>query len=179
MKNIVNIVAFQAVWFASVIGAASGVPWLGAVLLVPFALWQLSVSDDPAYDRRAVILLCLAGALIDSIYPLAGMLGYVAPWPVPGLAPAWLVLMWINLGLTLNHSLAWLRGRHLLASAFGGIGGGLSYYAGYRLGAMEMYWPTPLAVGLIGLVWAAALPVMYAVLDRMARLSSGSVPTPR
>jgi hypothetical protein len=164
MKNIVNIVAFQAVWFASVIGAASGVPWLGAVLLVPFAIWQLSVSDDPAYD---------------SLYPLAGVLGYVAPWPVSGLAPAWLVLMWINLGLTLNHSLAWLRGRHLLASVFGGIGGGLSYYAGYRLGAMELYWPAPLAIGLIGLVWAAALPVMYAILDRMARLSSGSVPTPR
>ena len=179
MNNIINIVAFQAVWLASVLGAANGIPWLGAILLTPFAVWQLRVSRDPAYDRRAIVLLCIAGAVVDSAYPMAGILGYASPWPSAQLAPAWLVLMWVNLALTLNHSLAWLRGRYLLAAVFGGAGGGLSYYAGYRLGAVEAYWPTGVAFGLIGVVWAIALPVLYGLLDRLSPISTGSVPTPR
>ncbi len=179
MKNIVNIVAFQAVWFASVIGAARGLPWLGAVPLLPFAAWQLAVSDDPAYDRRAIALLCIAGVLIDSVYPLVGMLSYASAWPSGTLAPIWLVLMWVNLALTLNHSLAWLRGRPVLAALFGGSGGALSYYAGFRLGAMELHWGTPVTMVLIGLVWTLALPGLYGILDRMAALRNGPVPSPR
>jgi hypothetical protein len=179
MNNIINIVAFQAVWLGSVMGAANGITWLGAVLLIPFAVWQLRVSKDPAYDRRAIVLLCIAGALVDSAYPLAGMLGYASPWPSAQLAPAWLVLMWVNLALTLNHSLAWLRGRHLLAAIFGGTGGALSYYAGYRLGAVEVYWSSGVVFGLIGLAWAVALPVLYGLLDRLSQVSTGSVPSPR
>jgi len=179
MKNIVNILAFQAVWFASVIGAASGRPWLGAALLLPFTAWQLAVSDDPAYDRRAIALLCVAGLVIDSIYPLAGMLSYAAAWPSAMLAPVWLVLMWVNLALTLNHSLAWLRGRPVLAALFGGSGGALSYYAGFRLGAMELHWEAPATMALIGLVWSLSLPALYGILDRMAALSNGPVPSPR
>ncbi len=179
MNNIINIIAFQAVWLASVVGAANGIAWLGAVLLIPFAIWQLRVSKDPAYDRRAIVLLCLAGVLVDSAYPLAGALGYASPWPSARLAPAWLVLMWVNLALTLNHSLAWLRGRYLLAAIFGGAGGGLSYFAGYRLGAVEVYWSTGTVFVLIGVVWAVALPILYGLLDRLSQINSGSVPTPR
>ena len=179
MNNIINIVAFQAVWLSSVVGAANGMAWLGAVLLMPFAVWQLRVSKDPAYDRRAIVLLCIAGVLVDSAYPLAGMLGYASPWPLAQLAPARLVLMWVNQALTLNHSLAWLRGRYLLAAVFGGVGGGLSYYAGYRLGAVDVYWSSGVAFGLIGVVWAVALPALYGFLDRLSPVSTGSVPTPR
>ncbi len=166
-------------WFASVLGAAGGLPWLGAACIAPFLAWQLRASRDPAYDRRALVLLCLGGILIDSAYPLAGALSYAAPWPFPSLAPAWLVIMWMNLALTLNHSLAWLRRRYALAAVFGGLGGGLSYWAGSRLGAVEFHWPAWAAAGVIGLVWAAALPTAYALLERSAALSNGSGPIPR
>jgi hypothetical protein len=128
----------------------------------------MAVTRDRAYDRRALGIFFLGGIVIDSAYALAGVLAYAAPWPVPGLAPAWLVIMWLNLALTLNHSLAWLRRRYSLAAIFGGIGGGLSYWAGWRLGAVEFYWPAWAAAGLIGLVWAAALPGAYAILERSA-----------
>jgi len=154
-------------------------PWLGAACLAPFLAWQLAVSRDVAYDWRALGCLCLAGTLIDSIYPLAGVLTYAAPWPYPHLAPAWLVIMWLNLALTLNHSLAWLRKRYLLAAMFGGVGGGLSYWAGWRLGAVEFSWTPWAAAGLIGLVWAAALPALYWILERSSDLSNGSGPIPR
>ena len=166
MKNLINIVAFQVVWFSSVLGAANGLPWLGAIALLPFLVWQLRVSADAAYDRRALLVLGVAGLIVDSLYPLLGSLSYASPWPLSGAAPAWLILMWLNLALTLNHSLAWLRRRYLLAAVFGGTGGALSYWAGARLGAVELYWSTPAVVLLIGVIWAIALPVIYRVLER-------------
>ena len=57
MKNLINIVAFQGVWFTSVLGAAHGRPWLGALAFVPFLAWQLRSSSDPGYDLRALITL--------------------------------------------------------------------------------------------------------------------------
>lgn len=171
--------AFQVVWFASVYGASAGQPWLGATLLVPFVAWQLATSPDPSYDRRAMAVLGAAGFVIDSSYPLAGIASYSAPWPLPDLAPAWLVVMWVNLALTLNHSLSWLRARYRLAALLGGLGGGISYWAGWRLGAVEFHWPPWAAVALIGLVWTAALPSAYAILEPRPAVSNGSAPTPR
>ena len=170
MKNLINIASFQGVWFASVLGAAHGHPWLGALVLVPFLGWQLRTSADPGYDLRALLVLGVAGLMIDSVYPLLGSLSYSSPWPSPNLAPAWLVLMWVNLALTLNHSLAWLRRRYLLTALFGGIGGTLSYWAGARLGAMQLHWPASTVVPLIGAVWALLLPVVYRALERPPRV---------
>jgi hypothetical protein len=171
--------AFQVIWFASVHGASNGQPWLGGALLVPFVFWQLATSPDPAYDRRAMAVLSVAGFVIDSSYPLAGILSYAVPWPLQNLAPAWLVLMWVNLALILNHSLSWLRKRYGLAALLGGLGGGISYWAGWRLGAVEIHWPPWAAITLIGLVWTAALPLAYAILEPRSAISSESAPTPR
>lgn len=169
MKNLINIVAFQGVWFTSVLGAAHGRPWLGALAFVPFLAWQLRSSSDPGYDLRALITLGIAGLIIDSLYPLLGSLSYSSPWPSQAFAPTWLALMWLNLALTLNHSLAWLRRRYLLAALFGGIGGALSYWAGARLGAVRLHWPASTVIPLIGVVWALTLPATYRVLERSAK----------
>ncbi|UCC14583.1 MAG: DUF2878 domain-containing protein [Gammaproteobacteria bacterium] len=169
MKNFSNIVAFQGVWFASVLGAAHGYPWIGAVALLPFLLWQLGSSSDPGYDLRALLVMGAAGLAIDSIYPILGSLSYSSPWPSSGFAPAWLVVMWLNLALTMNHSLRWLRRRYLLAALFGSTGGALSYWAGARLGAMQLHWPTSTIIPLIGLIWAVALPATYRALERPER----------
>ncbi len=179
ISKLVNIVAFQTVWFASVLGAANGWPWLGTLCLAPFLVWQLSTSRDPTYDRNALLLMGAAGLIVDSAYPLAGVASYASPWPSPRLAPVWLLMMWLNLALTMNQSLAWLRGRYLLAALFGGLGGGLSYWAGWRLGAVEFLWPPWAAACLIGLVWAILLPLAYAFLERSAPISTESAQSPR
>jgi len=179
IHKLVNMTAFQVVWFASVHGASIGQAWIGSALLVPFAVWQFATSPDPAYDRRAMALLGVAGFVIDSSYPLAGILSYAAPWPFENLAPAWLVLMWVNLSLILNHSLAWLRRRYLLTAVLGGLGGAVSYWAGWRFGAVEFHWPPWASIAVIGLIWTAVLPAVYAILEPRRVVSSGSAPTPR
>lgn len=177
--TLVNLVAFQVVWFSSVLGAAAGQSWLGTACVFPFMAWQLTVSTDRAYDIRALGVMCLCGILVDSAYPAAGIVAFASPWPSANLAPGWLVVMWLNLALTMNHSLRWLRRRYWLAAVFGGIGGGFSYWAGERLGAVEFLWPPAGAAILIGLVWAVVLPCAYALLERSSMLSNGSAPIPR
>ena len=41
MKNLVNFVAFQAVWFAAVVGASYGLWWPGPIAAILFAAAHL------------------------------------------------------------------------------------------------------------------------------------------
>lgn len=162
---IINIVGFNAVWFASVLGAAHGLPWAGAAGLLVFAAWQLAASHDRRYDIAALVIMGAGGLVLDSLHLWAGTMTYMAPWPWANAAPAWLVVMWLNLALTLNHSLGWLRGRYALSAAMGAVAGPLAYLAGARLGAVSIELELIPAAAVLGLTWAVALPSAYALLE--------------
>jgi hypothetical protein len=156
----INFVLFQAAWFAAVLGAAHGMPWLG-VIAVPLAL-ALHLALSP--DWRPELLLALAAAatgfVFDSILIAAGMFSpvpYILPSPFSSL---WMVMLWVNLATTMNVSMGWLSGRYALAAVFGAIGGPVAYYSGAKLGAMTR---SPDAGGLagIGIAWAIAMPFLY------------------
>jgi hypothetical protein len=63
MRKIVNFIAFQIAWFAAVLGAAHGMPWLG-VVAVPLAL-ALHLALSP--DWRPELLLALVAAVVGFI----------------------------------------------------------------------------------------------------------------
>ncbi|NTW58003.1 MAG: DUF2878 domain-containing protein [Nitrospirae bacterium] len=160
MRKIVNFIVFQAAWFAAVLGAAHGMPWLG-VIAVPLAL-ALHLALSP--DWRPELLLALGAAatgfVFDSILIAAGMFSpvpYILPSPFSSL---WMVMLWVNLATTMNVSMGWLSGRYALAAVFGSIGGPVAYYSGAQLGAMTRL---PDAGGLVGIgvAWAIALPLLY------------------
>jgi hypothetical protein len=164
LRKVINFIAFQAAWFAAVLGAAHGMPWLG-VIAVP-AVLALHLAQSP--DWRPEILLAftaaVTGFIMDSVLIAAGAFS-----PIPSVFPApfsslWMVMLWVNLAATMNVSMGWLRGRHALAAVFGAIGGPVAYYSGAKLGAMT---GLPDAGGLlvIGIAWAIALPVLYGLMD--------------
>jgi hypothetical protein len=68
--------------------------------------------------------------------------------------------MWINFALTLRFSMSWLLGRYFLGAAIGALGGPAAYYAGARLGAVEFETSLTTSLVVVGLVWAAALPIL-------------------
>ena len=78
--------------------------------------------------------------------------------PAP-FSPPWLIALWLNLAAALNFSLAWLKGRHLLAAAFGAVGGPLAYYGGAKLGGVVTM---PGGWDLLALAagWAAMTPLL-------------------
>jgi hypothetical protein len=79
-----------------------------------------------------------------------------------------MVMLWVNLGTTLNVSMAWLRGRYALGAVFGAIGGPLAYYSGATLGAMTRL-PDPTGLISIGVTWAIAFPLLLSVNERLQR----------
>jgi hypothetical protein len=165
IRKIINVVAFQIGWFAAVLGAAHGMPWLG-VVVVPLVL-GLHLALSPDWRPELLLALCAAvtGFVFDSVLVAADAFSpvpYVFPAPFSSL---WMVMLWINFATTMNVSMGWLRGRYTLAAVFGAIGGPMAYYSGAKLGAMTRL-PDPGGLLGIGIAWAIALPLLY----RMAKL---------
>ena len=170
MRTVINFVLFQAVWFALVLGAARGLPWLGALAVAAALIIHFAMT--PPKERRVEVLLVVAAAALgfftDSCLGAAGAITLV-PWGFPApFSPLWMIMLWINLATTINVSLAWIRERHALAIVFGSIGGPVAYYSGAKLGAMTRL-PGPGDLLLIGLAWAVVFPLLLAVNRRLRR----------
>ena len=158
-RKAVNVALFQAAWFAAVLGAARGMPWLGPLAMLP----TLAVHQLLQEDRQAEVKLLLAAGVLGFIFDTAFVAGGVFTplqhlFPRP-LSPPWMVCLWLNFAATLNVSMAWLRGRYLLALLFGAIGGPLAYYSGAKLGATESL-PTTTGMLLLAIGWGAMTPLL-------------------
>lgn len=158
--NILNLILFQLGWFACVLPAAAGLPWVGPLFVgawvSAFALW---VRMKP---RAALIfpLAFLIGCLFDSALVLLGLVRFPDPTQFGGPAPIWMAFMWVNLAATLDSCLGWLRERYVLGGALGLLGGPLAYWGGDRLGGIELVDPLVLSLGAVGIEWAVAFPLL-------------------
>lgn len=160
IKHIVNFAIFNIVWFACVLGAANNLGWAGPLALACFAGWQLAVSHDHVGDIRLMGAAALIGWVVDTSYLQTGMLYYAAPVPDMNIAPWWIVSLWLNFALILNHSLRWLQAYPLLAAALGFVGGPLAYYGGVELEAVFLNQPPIIAYSVMGVVWAVVTPLL-------------------
>ena len=157
---IINAVLFQCAWFACVLGSAKGLTWPAALCFIALAIFQLQNKRRHSTDVRLLFVSVLLGLLIDSFWINAGIMSFTESSPVPQLAPAWIILLWMSFALTINHSLKWLNKHPALPIFMGLIGGPLSYLAGLKFGAVEYLQSTLLTSILLGLAWAASLTVL-------------------
>jgi hypothetical protein len=172
---VINFVLFQLGWFACVLGAANGRPWLGPLVVLVAVAVHLLRARRPMPELRLVLYAMLLGLVADSLLLATGWLRYPSGLWLPGLAPYWIVAMWALFATTLNLSLGWLRGRPLLAALTGAIGGPLSYLAGQKLGGIELLAPLPALVAL-ALVWAVAMPLLAWLALRCDGVSPSDLP---
>lgn len=163
MRNtLINIAAFQAGWFACVLGGANGMPWLGPLLALPVLGWHLVHASAPLMALKLLLVAAVAGSLFDQLLLSLGWIQYpAADWP-SWLLPFWMTTLWALFASTLNVSLRWLRGRTLLAVLFGLSGGPLAYLAGQALGALELMQKTPALLAL-AIGWGVMMPVLLRV----------------
>ena len=162
MKRVLgDFVAYQAAWFACILGAASGMPWLGPVVVCVFLASLLTIRRDRAAFALRMTGAAGLGAVADAILLRTGVLDFGSA-PV---SPLWMTALWPNLAATLDSSLGWLSGRYVLAAALGAVGGPLAYYAGARFGALRID-PSPLSFAAISFEWVATLPLMLLLTDR-------------
>ncbi|MDJ0741296.1 MAG: DUF2878 domain-containing protein [Gammaproteobacteria bacterium] len=166
MRLIVNFVAFQVAWFACVLGGAHGVPWIGPLVVAILAVAHLRAVPDARAEGLLLLAAALVGTVFDSALVVSGWLAYPSGQWFAWMAPYWIVAMWVAFATTLNVSLDWLKGRMLLAVAFGAAGGPLAYLGGAALGGVVLVDATSALLAL-GIGWAGIMPLLMALAQRL------------
>jgi hypothetical protein len=163
--SIAYFVAFQCGWFACVLGAAHERAWLGAALVALLALVHLLRSAHAAPELALLAITGAIGTLWDTMLIQVGLIKYSSGFVLHGLAPYWIIALWILFATTLNVMLRWLRGRALIAAALGALGGPLSFWSGARLGALSLphFWP---AMAALAAGWAVITPLLVRLSQR-------------
>ena len=161
----INLAASQIGWFSCVLGAANGYPWAGPVAVALVVALHLVLAARPGREFAIILAAASLGIVFDSMLVRTGWLVYSNGILLAGIAPYWIVAMWMSFATTLNVSLRWLRGRVFAAMLFGAVGGPLAYFAGSGLGALEIA-DSSAAVAALAVIWAAATPVLVMLASR-------------
>lgn len=157
LKIIVNVIGFQLSWLACVVGGA--LP--GGMAVGAFLIWHVRCLHPG--EGRLMLAVTLAGLLMDTLLYHLGIFQF--PGHDGALIPAWLMLLWLAFTATLLHSLRVMFVRPWLIGLVSAVAAPLSYYAGSRLGAVDL---SEYGVWIIGLSWGllmlcAALLYRYKV----------------
>ena len=163
MRALASFVGLQLGWFACVLGAAHGRPWLGPVVVL--VALSVHVARQHSSGREALVLgfAAVLGFVVDTALLRTGVL------QLEGLvAPPWLVALWPNFAAATARGglLDALRGRPLVGALVGAVGGALAYDAGARLGPIALDAPRIVALAVIAVVWSAVLPSLFALRSR-------------
>ncbi len=161
-----NALWFDLAWFCLVVGQERLLP--ASVLIIAFHL--LFVAHKGA-EYRSLALLACTGIAVDSLLTVTGVFEFSASL----LIPWWLVLLWVAFAATLSRSLTFLAKRLPLSILVGAAAGPVSYWAGYKLGAVDFGFSVMATLMLLSLVWAVLFPALlklsqWSCLDR-GRLS--------
>ncbi|MFL6548614.1 MAG: DUF6134 family protein [Povalibacter sp.] len=180
--SVFNFVAYQLVWFASVLGAARGHPWLGPVTASCFLLAHLALIRFVRHEIRLIILSMAIGFVVDSVLVRTGQIVFAASnWP-HGWQPYWMLSLWAAFAATLNHSMRWIASRPWIAAALGAIGGPFAYAAAAKCGALAIS-SGEVALPAIGVAWSLSLYVLSVAARRFTsetvaarlRIASGTI----
>ena len=161
-----NFLSFQAGWFACVLGAAHGRPWLGVLTAALIVGGWLVAAPRPQAFALLLLLTGTVGWSWDSWLTVLGLTGYAAGPLTPPMAPVWILALWLLLASTLHLSMRWLQERLLLSAALGAVAAPLAYLSGARLGALTLLKVQP-ALWAQALGWALLLPALLRLARRL------------
>lgn len=168
-QRIINIVGFQACWFACVMSAAAGHPWLGVWCIGAMVVFQLERVRGWKRDFLLLLGSAVLGYVADSLLVFWGVMVFPPQTWQGGPSPLWMIALWVNFTVTLNYSLSWVRDHLGWAAILGLVGGPLSYRAGAAFEAV--YFPHPdLALTAIGVEWLISLPLLCLLARYLNRL---------
>jgi hypothetical protein len=162
--------AYYISWTACILLAARGMGGLAALIVLLFVVvqitWQYTVRKNTFGLFLLIVLLTLAGSLIDSLF-VAGKLVIFASNPfAPYFTAPWMISLWVSLSVLFFSTLSNLFTRYVLLGllSFGGFA--LAYAMGMRMGAaiFPLGYFTCL---LVGLVWAILLPLIICFYQRI------------
>jgi predicted DCC family thiol-disulfide oxidoreductase YuxK len=155
-------------WFLLAWGGASGNVFFPLCFSWMAIIWQIVRTSGKIHylDLFAVLYLSLFGFVIESINVRTGWVSYRDAGTT---VPFWILTLYPLFGLTLNHTLSFLKRSWLLAFVLGGIGGLLSYRSGEAMGAVQVHgiygWI------FLGVVWAVLVPGVLMLIRKVDLLA--------
>jgi hypothetical protein len=158
-----NLLGFLLGGLACVGGAAAGRSWIGPAAAAMLVGAHAAASARPLRELRRLAAVGAFGIAVESAALAAGLYGYSGGWGEWWLAPAWIAALWLLLAATLESSLRGLGRSPALAAAAGALGGALAFALALRLGAARFIAPAPVGLAAVAALWAAALPLAFAV----------------
>src|SRR5712692_5607194 len=105
LNLVVNFLAFQIGWFACVLGAAHELPWLGSGVAVALVALHVARAAQPLPELKLVLGTAAIGLVLDSFLTVTGVLTFTSGMLLPGVAPHWMLALWMIFATTLNVSL--------------------------------------------------------------------------
>jgi hypothetical protein len=172
MNLLINVAAFKLGWLSSVVGGAQQMPWLGPLVVLVAVGLHLARAQRPNSEFMLILSCGLIGAVFDSALVAAGWVTFPSGMFSDVMAPYWIVTMWMLFGTTINLSMRWMRGRPLLAAAFGFVGGPLAYLAGSKIGGIQFV-DQPAAMAMLAIGWAVMMPLLMQLGERLDGVSPG------
>ena len=160
-----NFVAFQVGWFACVLTAANGYPWVGLMVVSLIVALHIRSAEHRTHELQLLALAMVLGLVFDSLLVNSGWVSYPSGMLIPGVAPYWILAMWALFSTTLNLSMGWLKSSLALAAVMGAVFGPLSYLAGARLGAIVLI-DSFSSMILLAIIWALVMPILIFAASR-------------
>ena len=113
-----------------------------------------------------LVASAVIGIIWESLLVQTGTLSYTTGVLIDGLAPYWIVAMWVLFATTLNIGMRWLRKGWLVAAVAGAVGGPMSFIAGEKAGAVTFADPVSSLI-VISAGWAVLLPLLVQIADTL------------
>jgi len=167
MAILVNLVVLKIGWLLAVVGASHDIGWAGPLWSVLVLITYAVLDKLRPGELRLVLVACLIGLGADTTLKQLGFIHYSADGPIAGLAPVWILGLWVLLATSMPRSLAWLVGRPVLALTAGALLAPLSYWAGVGLGAAEFAAGEVPGLVAVGIAWGIALPLLAEATRRL------------
>ena len=165
-KNvIINFVLYEIAWFASVLGAANNLPWLGVQVVTIVLAWHFMHAQQATPEFILLVIALLIGGVFDQMLLSTSLISYESHGWSNNLVPAWILTMWAGFITLLNISLRWMRGRWVLAILFGAIGGPVAYLGAERLGAVSLN-AVPMSYIALSVGWAILTPLLLVLSEK-------------
>jgi hypothetical protein len=168
MQKLLNWILFYGVWLAAVKGAAIGLLWLGPLVMFAAFVLHIYQSSSKRSDLILGSICLLLGAIFESLISGVGVVHFAGYTPESILAPAWVLALWVNISITINHSLSFLKERLWLASLLGAISGPLSYLGGLGMGAASAE-DVSVFIIVYAVIWAIVIPIIFFVARLITR----------
>lgn len=152
-RNLLNALLFLIGWLACLLG---GGDWLWVVAMV--LLVHLMRIGSWQREGKLLVSAFLFGSAVDSFLLQLGLFDF---GEARQLIPLWQALVWLLVGTTLYHCLAWTATPWWRASLIGACFALFSYGASAWLGLLRLPFGEATTLALVALLWAIMLPLLH------------------